>query len=124
MGFRGSRVRISPSRPISSNNLRASCSRSLGQWPRIRLEDHERRRLAELGHRLGRQVLTRVATLVTPDTILRWHRELGARKWTYGRARSGDTGVQARIRSLVVRMATENPTWGYTRIQGALENVG
>jgi putative transposase len=91
---------------------------------RLRLEDHERRRLAELGHRLGRQLLTSVATLVTPDTILRWHRELVARKWTYGRARSGRAGLQARIRSLVVRMAAENPTWGYTRIQGALKNVG
>jgi putative transposase len=69
-------------------------------------------------------VLTRVATLVTPDTILGWHRELVARKWTYGRARSGRAGLQARIRALVVRMATENPTWGDTRVQGALKNVG
>ena len=91
---------------------------------RLRLDDHERRRLAELGHRLGRQLLTRVATLVTPDTILRWHRELVARKWTFGGARRRRTGLQARIRSLVVRMATENPTWGYTRIQGAMKNVG
>jgi putative transposase len=79
---------------------------------RLRLYDHERRRLAEFGHRLGRVLLTRVATLVTPDTILRWHRELVARKWTYGGTRGGRTGLQARIRSLVVRMATENPTWG------------
>jgi putative transposase len=62
-------------------------------------------------------------TLVTPDTILRWHRQLVAQKWTYGGAHGG-RGLQARIRSLVVRMATENPTWGYTRIQGALKNVG
>jgi hypothetical protein len=73
---------------------------------------------------LGRQLLTRVATLVTPDTILRWHRELVARKWTFGGARRRRTGLQARIRSLVVRMAIENPTWGYTRIQGAMKNVG
>jgi putative transposase len=91
---------------------------------RLRLDDHERRRLAELGHRLGRQLLTRVANLVTPDTILRWHRELVARKWTFGGARRRRTGLQTRIRSLVVRMATENPTWGYTRIQGAMKNVG
>jgi hypothetical protein len=44
---------------------------------RLRFDDGERRRLAELGHRLGRRLLAQVATLVTPDTILRWHRELG-----------------------------------------------
>jgi hypothetical protein len=86
--------------------------------------DHERQRLAELGHRLGCALLCQVATLATPDTILRWHRELVARKWTYTGARGRRTGLQARIRALVVRMATENPTWGYTRIQGALKNVG
>jgi len=91
---------------------------------RLRLDDQERRRLAELGHRLGRALLCRVATLVTPDTILRWHRELVARKWTYSGASGRRTGLQARMRTLVVRMATDNPTWGYTRIQGALKNVG
>jgi len=91
---------------------------------RLRLTDAQRRRLAMLGHRLGRAVLRDVATLVTPDTILRWHRELIARKWTYARRRRGRPGVLAEIRRHVVRMATENPTWGYTRIQGALKNVG
>jgi putative transposase len=91
---------------------------------RLRLDDSERRRLAELGHRLGRRMLADVASIVTPDTILRWHRELVARKWTYGGGRGRPRGLQARIRVLVVRMATENPTWGYTRIQGALKNVG
>ena len=91
---------------------------------RLRLDDSERRRLAELGHRLGRRVLGQVATIVTPDTILRWHRQLVARKWTYVRVRGGRSGLQAHLRALVVRMATENPTWGYTRIQGALKNLG
>ena len=91
---------------------------------RLRFDDGERRRLAELGHRLGRRLLAQVATLVTPDTILRWHRELVARKWTYrGRGRAA-AGLQAHLRALVIRMATENPTWGYTRIQGALKNLG
>jgi putative transposase len=61
---------------------------------------------------------------VTRDTILRWHRELVARKWTYRGARASRAGLQARIRSLAIRMATDNPTWGYTRMQGALKNVG
>ena len=76
---------------------------------RLRLNDAQRRRLAVLGQRLGRGVLREVATLVTPDTILRWHRELIARKWTYTRRRSGRPGVLAEIRRLVVRMATETP---------------
>ena len=91
---------------------------------RIRLTDVERRRLAMHGHRLGRRRLRDVATIVTPDTILRWHRQLVARKWTYAKRRGGRPGVLAEIRRLVVRMAEENPTWGYTRILGALKNVG
>lgn len=91
---------------------------------RLRFDDGERRRLAELGHRLGRQLLAQVATLVTPDTILRWHRELVARKWTYRAGRGRPAGLQAHLRALVIRMATENPTWGYIRIQGAVKNLG
>jgi putative transposase len=91
---------------------------------RIRLSDDERRRLALLGQRLGRRILAHVATVATPDTILRWHRELIARKWTSVRSRPGRPGVQAEIRRLAIRMATDNPSWGYTRIQGALKNVG
>ena len=91
---------------------------------RLRLDDRQRRRLAVLGHRLRRRTLHEFATLVTPDTILRWHRELVARKWTYARQRRGRPGVRREIRRLVIRMATDNPSWGYTRIQGALKNVG
>ena len=75
-------------------------------------------------YRLGRRALREIATIVTPDTMLRWHRQLVARKWTYATPRSSRRGVLAEIRRLVVRMAEENPTWGYTRIQGALKNVG
>ena len=91
---------------------------------RLRLDDQERRDSPELGHRLGRRLLGDVATIVTPDTILRWHRGLVARKWTFRGGRVRPSGQQARIRSLVVRMATENPRWGYTRIQGAVKNLG
>lgn len=91
---------------------------------RMRLTDDERRRLAAIGHRLGRRLLAQIATIVTPDTILRWHRELIAQKWTYAPRHLGRPGVQAAIRRLVVRVATENPSWGYTRIQGALKNIG
>ena len=87
---------------------------------RLRFTDPQRRRLAATGHRLGRRALTAVATLVMPDTILPWHRQLIARNWTTGRRRVGRPGVLREIRALTVRMARENPTWGYRRIQGAL----
>jgi hypothetical protein len=91
---------------------------------RLRLTDDQRRRLAAKGQRLGRRVLTQVATIVTPDTILRWHRQLIARKWTFERKRPGRPGIMRELSSLIVGMASENPTWGYTRIQGALKNLG
>jgi transposase InsO family protein len=91
---------------------------------RLRVTDEQRRRLARRGKRLGRRVLSQVATIVSPDTILRWHRQLIARKWTYATRRSGRSGILAEIRRLIVRMAEENPTWGYTRIRGALKNLG
>jgi transposase InsO family protein len=91
---------------------------------RLRLTDDDRRRLAVRADRLGREALREVAIIVTPDTLLRWHRQLVARKWTYTRKRTGHRGVLAEIRQLIVRMAEENPTWGYTRIQGALKNLG
>jgi putative transposase len=91
---------------------------------RLRLTDDQRRRLAVKGRRLGRRVLRQVATIVTPDTILRWHRQLIARKWTFEPKRPDRPGIMREISSLMLRMATENPTWGYTRIQGALKNLG
>ena len=91
---------------------------------RRRLTDEDRCRLARAGQRLGRRLLRQVATIVTPDTILRWHRQLIAHKRMYAKGRRRRSGVLAEIRWLVVRMAEENPTWGYTRIRGALKNVG
>jgi len=96
--------------------------RQVGQR-RLRFSDGDRRRLAIRAHRLGRQGLRDLATIVTPDTLLRWHRQLVARKWTYSGKRTR-RGVLAEIRQLVVRMAEDNPTWGYTRIRGALKNLG
>ena len=68
-------------------------------------------------------MLNEVATIVTPDTILRWHRRLIARKWTSERRRVGRPGILGEIRRLTVAIARENPTWGYRRIQGALQNL-
>jgi putative transposase len=88
----------------------------------LRFTDDQRRRLAAKGKPLGRKVLRQVATIVTPDTILAWHRKLIATKWTYPRKRVGRPGVMKEIRELIVRMAEENPSWGYARIQGALRH--
>ena len=90
---------------------------------RLRFTDDQRRRLAAKGKPLGRRVLSQIATIVTPDTILAWHRRLIAAKWTYVRRRVGRPGVMREIRALVVRMAEENPSWGYARIQGALKHL-
>jgi len=81
------------------------------QGRRVRLSDAERRRLALLGVLLGRRILTEVASIVRPDTLRRWHRELTARQRTYPKRRLGRPTVLAEIRGLVVRMATENPSW-------------
>ena len=89
---------------------------------RVRLTDDQRRRLAARGHRLGRRVLRQVATIVTPDTMLRWHQRLIARKWTFGPKRPGRPGIMKEISALIVPMATDNPGWG-SRIQGALKNL-
>ncbi|MFL6051450.1 MAG: integrase core domain-containing protein [Actinoallomurus sp.] len=62
---------------------------------------------------------------VTPATILRWHRDLVARKWTFtDRRRPGRSSTGASIKRLIVRMARENPTWGHRRIQGELARLG
>ena len=90
---------------------------------RILFTDDQRRRLAAKGKPLGRRVLEAIATIVTPDTILRWHRRLIAEKWTYPRNSVGRPGVMKEIRRSILQMAKDNPTWGYSRIQGALRHL-
>ena len=77
------------------------------------------------GQVLGRRRLAAVAGIVTPDTILRWYRRLVAKKYDGSKTRRpGRPGTKPDIAALVVRMATENPTWGYTRICGGLKPLG
>ena len=90
---------------------------------RLRFTDDQRRRLAAKGRPLGLKALRQIATIVTPETILAWHRRLIAAKWTYPRRQTGRPGVMREIRELIVRMAEENPSWGYARIQGALKHL-
>jgi putative transposase len=93
---------------------------------RIWLTDEQRRLLAVQGHALGRKTLLELTTIVTPDTILRWHRELVARKWDHSDQRKavGRPRLRQVVVDLILRFARDNPTWGYDRIQGALANVG
>ena len=94
---------------------------------RILLDDDQRRRLAVKGVVLGRKRLEEVGTLFTPDTILRWHRMPVSNKWDYSDHRKSKPGrppLPDEVRQLVVRMARENPSWGYDRIAGAIQNLG
>jgi hypothetical protein len=81
---------------------------------RVRLSDGERKTLAELGKRLSKQALAEVASIVTPDTILAWHRKLVAQKFDGSEQRKplGRPKVAAELEALIVRMAHENRSWG------------
>jgi len=91
----------------------------------LHFTDAERRRLATKAKAVGRKVLSQLDTLVTPDTLLRWHRELVARKWNHvHKRRPGRPRTRDEVAALILRMAGENQSWGYTRLQGALSNLG
>src|SRR5271154_1443189 len=93
---------------------------------RLRLTDSQRCTLAEIGKRLGRKALEQVACVVKPETILGWYRRLIAQKFDGSRYRAypGRPPIGRELNELVVRMARENPSWGYDRIVGALANLG
>jgi hypothetical protein len=90
---------------------------------RMRFNDDQRRRLAAKAK--GRRILAEITTIVTPETLLAWHRKLIARKYDgSGQRGLGRPRTAREIEALVVRLAEENRDWGYRRIQGALSNVG
>lgn len=93
---------------------------------RLLLNDDQRRRLAVKGKALGRKRMLEVGTLVTPDTIMRWHRLLVAQKWDHSDKRKsvGRPTISPEVVELILKFAKENPGWGYDRIADALENVG
>ena len=66
----------------------------------------------------------RIALFVTPGTLLRWHADLVKRRWTYKQTHPGRPPTRPTIRALVLRMAAENPSWGYRRIAGELARLG
>src|SRR5713101_7341224 len=93
---------------------------------RMQLTDGERKTLAEIGQKLGKQALKEIATIVTPDTILGWHRKLVAQKFDGSTQRKALSRpmIDPELEALIVRMAQENRSWGYDRIVGALANLG
>jgi putative transposase len=91
---------------------------------RLRLNDDQRRRLAARAKGLGRKLLAEVASIVTPETLLAWHRKLIAQKYDGSTRRGpGRPRMAGEIEALVVRLAEENREWGYRRIQGALSHL-
>ena len=94
---------------------------------RILLNDAQKRRLAEAAGKLGKDLLRQVGTLFSPETLLRWQRQLVARKYD-GSDRRGKRGPKPTkanmIRKLVLRMARDNPDWGYGHIHGELRELG
>jgi putative transposase len=95
---------------------------------RPRLTDPQRITLATIGKKLGREALEQVASIVTPETILRWHRKLVAQKFDMSKRRKpapeGRPPTDPVVIQQILRLANENPTWGYRRVAGALTEVG
>ena len=85
----------------------------------------QRRRLAAKAKGLGRKLLAEVATIVTPETLLGWHRKLIAMKYDGSASRApGRPSTSKEITTSVIHIAGQNRGWGYLRIQGALANLG
>src|SRR5262245_4311855 len=115
------RLRTSPARSCTSSSTCPTPARTQRASPRQTSADSCR----ASNQRPRSPVLAPSATVLTPETLLRWHHRLIAAKWTTRpRRHPGRPPVMARIKELAIRMAKENPTWGYTRIVGALANVG
>jgi putative transposase len=94
------------------------------QVSRVRYRPADRLWLAALSRLVPRRRWSEVF-MVTPATLLAWHRRLVARKWDYtGRRRPGRPSTAAAIKKLVIRIATENPAWGHRRVQGELVRLG
>jgi len=92
----------------------------------VRLSDGERKTLAEIGKQLGKRALEDIATTGKPETILAWHRKLVAKKFDGSgkRMSPGRSRIDKDLEALILRFATENRSWGYDRIAGALANRG
>ena len=93
---------------------------------RLRFTNAERRLLAEKGQGLGRTMLAELATLATPETILRWYRRMIAAKYDGSDTRRspGRPPTASDVTKQLLTMARESPSWGYIRLRGALRDLG
>ena len=92
------------------------------QTPRPKLEPTDRALLAAISRALPRSRWS--CFLVKPETLLRWHRRLVAGAWTYPNRHTGRPPLDQEVRQLIIRLARENPRWGYQRIKGELQHLG
>jgi len=92
------------------------------QVGRPRFEPHDRLLLAALSRVLPRHSWK--AFSVRPETLLRWHRRMVARRWAYPHRQPGRPPISREVRELILRLARENPSWGYLRIVGELRKLG
>jgi putative transposase len=122
LGWMVLRTRPDATKDIEILVLRHQLAVLRRRTPRPRTTWTDRALIAALTRLLP--VRRRLGLLVTPATILRWHRRLIARRWTTQPARPGRPAIPTGLRALVVRVATENPTWGYRRIHGELAGLG
>ena len=92
---------------------------------RLQFKDAERRELGRKAKAVVRRALRALNCIVSPNTLLRWYRQLGAQQYDgSAKRRPGRPPIDKDIEALIVRMAEENGSWGYARIQGALKNLG
>jgi hypothetical protein len=122
LGWMVLRTRSDTTKEIEILVLRHELAVLQRRTPRPRMSWTDRALIAALTRLLPRP--RRLGLLVTPATILRWHRQLVARHWTTQPARPGRPAIPAGLRALVIRLAAENPTWGYRRVHGELAGLG
>ena len=116
------RTRSDTTKDIEALVLRHELAVLQRRTPRPRMSWTDRALIAALTRLLPRP--RHLGLLVNPATILRWHRQLIARRWTTQPTRPGRPAIPAGLRALVLRLATENPTWGYRRVHGELTGLG
>ena len=92
----------------------------------VKFNDSERIKLARIGKKIGMKALKEIGCIVRPETIMKWFRDLIAKKFdgSKNRKQAGRPEIDPEIEALIIHLAQENPGWGYDRIAGALSNLG